>query len=115
MFILLNPDDSILDAYETQEIGSIEISDVDADVIAKSKFGHSVYDYVGGILSVNQARFDSVLLGREKQNAISLANEVAVEETIRLKALPTINKINNANDLDALNNIDVEGDVRGNP
>jgi len=85
--------------------GTITISDVDMLPIIKSRYGHAVFDYVGGVVILNQARHDAFLLNDNKSIYI---NELIKREKVLMAkerlALPiqAIKNAANQNALDAL-------------
>ena len=99
-FLKLNPDNSIDDVPGTGTEN--EVADADMLIINKNKFGHACFDYVGGVIVLNQVRYDSLLLSSNKAKYI---NElIDQEKTLMAKerlALP-IQAINNAADMAAL-------------
>ena len=99
-FLILNTDNSIADILLTGTDN--EITNDDIKPIIKNKYGHVVFDYVGGVISLNQDRYDALLLGDNKTKYI---NElIDQEKTLMAKERLTgkITAINNAADQAAL-------------
>ena len=103
-YLTVNPDSSIQDITATDENQTGIV--VDKSVLKpaiQNEFGHACFDYVDGEIVHNQARHDSYHLAREKLRYTN--SVIRRENTITAKArlTTTIQAIDNAADIDALN------------
>lgn len=88
IYLTVNPDNSIEDITEIDESGGgIEIM-LDPEIddmleVKNNRFGHSVFDYIDGVIVLNQARYDAELLPDIIKNKIE---ELKAEGVARMSA-----------------------------
>jgi len=101
-FLIIDTDDSILDIIKNNTGGLPEVAKEQMYSILNNKYGHAVFDYTGGAIVLNQARYDALLLNTAKGEYI---NELIDREKILMAkerlALP-IQAIKNVQDQAAL-------------
>jgi len=99
-FLILNDDNSISEILS--EGTGIEVSDSDVLVIVKNRSGHAVFDYIGGDIVLNQARYDAQLLAVSKSKYINELIEAETKTMVRERLTAQIQAVENVTNQAAL-------------
>ena len=83
----------------------ITISQSELDAIKNTPFFPGVYDYIGGVLVLNQTRYDANELGQKKAEAKKEVIAKQIIKSAEQAAIGTTNAIDNAVSIAAINAI----------
>ena len=85
--------------------GVINITDEDAKVIINSRYGHSVFNYMNNVITLNQDLYNVLMLNDNKTKYINelIENEIVLMARERITAkIKAVNEVINQTALDAL-------------
>ena len=91
--LIINQDNSIEDVMPDDYGSGVFVSDI--SVISQSKYGHSVFDYIGGEIVLNQARYDSFELPSDKTSKVNEIKQYGAG--LINKVIPGLNNLDTIN------------------
>lgn len=107
-FLLVNPDNTIQNITETDENATgIEVTAAEMSEVAANRTGHSVFDFIGGVIVLNTVRNDAEILIKAKLVAIDDVIEQEAKDAARGRQQAKITSMENAPTLAALEAIKV--------
>lgn len=102
-FLKVNADNSIDDVLEAGT--GQEVTAEDMQLINKNKYGHAVFDFIDGAITLNQSRYDALVLNNNKALYINelIETEKKLMARERLTAqIQAVENVTNQAALDAL-------------